>query len=128
MPKNAKKLSTPVENPVENNFSESVENFIVISCQYGIIDTMPVGIHYQREETTTMTTQEFKRFFEAVAIADKTSDVWYFGAMFCGMTPKQFARMQDLLSRKHDTGVVDLVKDMNGVNWYELPNGLRIRA
>ena len=69
MPQNAKKLSTSVENPVENNFSESVENFIVILYQYGIIDMMPVGIHYQWEETTTMTAQEFNRFFEAVAIA-----------------------------------------------------------
>lgn len=74
-----------------------------------------------------MTMQEFKRFFDAVAIADKTSDVWYFGAMFCGMTRKQFERMQDLLSRKHDAGIVGLVNE-NGVNWYELPNGLRIRA
>lgn len=74
-----------------------------------------------------MTNHEFKHFYYSVGVADKTSDVWDRWVMFEGMTRKQLEQMRDLLSRKQESGVIGLVT-IDGVNWLELPNGLRIRA
>lgn len=74
-----------------------------------------------------MTNHEFKQFYYAVGLADKTSDVWDRWVMFEGMTRKQLEQMRDLLSRKQESGVIEMVT-IDGVNWLDLPNGLRVRA
>ena len=74
-----------------------------------------------------MTITQFTNYYKAIEKAGKDSDIWFFGMMFTEMTTTQFSRIQTLLSRKVAEGVIDLV-NANGSNWFQFPNGLRIRA
>lgn len=69
-----------------------------------------------------MKANQFKVFHEAVATANKNSDVWYAGYLWLDLTDKQADKISNILWSKNCVDV-DLKK-----GWFIFPNGLKYQT